>query len=129
MNMRIDHVAIWTANLEKLKSFYVTHFGATVGEKYTNPAKGFQSYFLSFASGPRVEIMTSVALAEAQQGTVHSGYAHMALSVGSEAEVDATTGRLRESGVPVVDGPRRTGDGSYESVVLDPDGNRIEITV
>jgi lactoylglutathione lyase len=24
--------------------------------------------------------------------------------------------------------PRRTGDGYYESVILDPEGNRIEIT-
>jgi lactoylglutathione lyase len=28
-----------------------------------------------------------------------------------------------------VDGPRRTGDGYYESVVLDPEGNRLELTV
>ena len=28
----------------------------------------------------------------------------------------------------VVDGPRRTGDGYYECVVHDPEGNRIEIT-
>lgn len=129
MDLRIDHVAIWTADLERLKSFYVTHFGATAGEKYTNPAKGFQSYFLAFAGGPRLEIMTSGALVEAEQGAARAGYAHIALSVGSEEEVDAMTERLREAGVPVVDGPRWTGDGSYESAVLDPDGNRIEITV
>jgi lactoylglutathione lyase len=34
----------------------------------------------------------------------------------------------RSEGVAVLDGPRRTGDGYYESVVLDPEGNRIEIT-
>ena len=27
----------------------------------------------------------------------------------------------------IAGGPRRTGDGYYESVVFDPDGNRIEI--
>jgi lactoylglutathione lyase len=128
MDLRIDHVAIWTADLERLKSFHVTHFEATAGEKYTNSAKGFQSYFLAFADGPRLEIMTSGALVEAEQGVARAGYAHIALSVGSEEEVDAMTERLREAGVPVVDGPRWTGDGSYESAVLDPDGNRIEIT-
>ena len=35
--------------------------------------------------------------------------------------------RLRRDGYPVLDGPRRTGDGYYESVVQDPDGNRVEI--
>lgn len=57
------------------------------------------------------------------------GYIHLALSAGSEAAVDALTARLKAAGYPVLDGPRRTGDGYYESVVLDPDGNRIEITV
>lgn len=129
MDLRIDHVAIWTTDLERLRSFYATHFGATAGEKYTNPAKGFQSYFLAFAGGPRLEIMTTSAVAEVEQGAPRAGYAHIALSVSSEEEVNAMTERLREAGVPIVDGPRWTGDGSYESAVLDPDGNRIEITV
>lgn len=128
MVVRIAHVAIWTADLERLKTFYVTHFGATAGEKYVNPRKGFQAYFLAFADGPTIEIMTSNTLAKGDPMSPQSGYAHLALSVGSERDVDAVTERLRHAGVPVVDGPRRTGDGSYESAVLDPDGNRIEIT-
>ncbi|HLP24299.1 MAG TPA: VOC family protein, partial [Acidobacteriota bacterium] len=57
------------------------------------------------------------------------GLAHFALSLGSEPAVYEKTERLRAAGVRVVSAPRRTGDGYYESVVLDPDGNRIEITV
>ena len=57
------------------------------------------------------------------------GLTHLALAVGSEAAVDALTQRLRADGFAAIDGPRRTGDGYYESVVLDPDGNRVEITV
>jgi lactoylglutathione lyase len=56
-------------------------------------------------------------------------FAHLALSLGSEAAVDAATERLRSAGVVVAGEPRRTGDGYYESVVLDSDGNRIELTV
>jgi lactoylglutathione lyase len=58
-----------------------------------------------------------------------TGYTHLAFSVGSKAEVNALTARLQGDGYQVVSNPRRTGDGYYESCVLDPDGNRVEITV
>ena len=48
-------------------------------------------------------------------------------STSVEAAVDALTRQLRDAGYPVLDVPRRTGDGYYESVVLDPEGNRVEI--
>jgi catechol 2,3-dioxygenase-like lactoylglutathione lyase family enzyme len=68
--MQIEHVAIWTRDPERLRSFYETYFDAVAGPRYENPRKQFTS----------------------------------------------------------LDGPRRTGDGYYESVIADPDGNRIEIT-
>jgi lactoylglutathione lyase len=128
--MRIEHVAVWTADLDRLRRFYEHYFGATAGAKYVNPAKQFTSYFLAFDGGARLELMhhPAVAAREAGGGPA-AGYVHLALSVGSEVGVDALTERLRADGYPVLDGPRRTGDGYYESVVLDPDGNRIEVTV
>lgn len=127
--MRIEHVAVWTPDLERLVAFYVQHFGATAGLKYTNPRTGFESYFLSFESGARLEVMRSPTVKTGEPDQPRFGYAHFAISVGSEAKVDQLTERFRTDGVPVEDGPRRTGDGYYESVILDPDGNRIEITV
>jgi len=128
--MRIAHVALWVNDLEAMRSFYATHFGGRAGAKYTNAAKGFESYFLSFEGGARLEIMrrTDVAGAARPAGEV-PGWAHLAFSVGSTAAVDALTRRLEAAGLRRVDGPRRTGDGYYESVVLDPEGNRLEITV
>jgi lactoylglutathione lyase len=126
--MRIEHVAVWTDDIERLRAFYARYFQATAGAVYDNPVKQFRSYFLSFASGARLEIMQRPALAAAAAHPAR-GYAHLAISLGSEAGVDALAARLREDGYPLVDGPRRTGDGYYEAVVLDPDGNRIEITV
>ena len=129
--MHIEHVAIWTKNLERLKTFYETYFQAQAGEKYVNPTKQFESYFLSFAAGARLELMARPDIpasyddVEAQ----FTGYIHLAISVGSKEQVDALTRRLQQDGYGVIDGPRRTGDGYYESVVLDPDGNRIEITI
>jgi lactoylglutathione lyase len=129
--MEIEHIAIWTRDLEGLTSFYRTYFGARAGPKYTNPGKGFESCFLSFSGGTRLELMGVSGLMDAvgEGESPRKGYAHLAISVGSEERVDELTALLRREGVPVVDGPRRTGDGYYESCVLDPDGNRIEITV
>jgi lactoylglutathione lyase len=129
--MHIEHAAIWTENLEALKVFYETYFEARAGKKYTNPAKQFESYFLTFGSGARLELMQRPGLA-ARPGSAEAqplGLIHLAFSTGSQEKVDALTTRLRQAGYAVLDGPRRTGDGYYESVVLDPDGNRVEITI
>lgn len=128
--MKIEHIAIWTENIEQLKEFYETYFGAVSGEKYVNEEKQFQSYFLTFSSGARLEIMRrpDIKSREKNYGEYY-GYAHLAISVESEEEVNKLTGQLMQDGFKILDGPRRTGDGYYESVILDPDGNRIEITV
>lgn len=128
---RIEHVALWVQDLEGFCAFYERHFHAAVGQLYENQAKGFASRFLSFPSGARIEAMTTTRLAPTRHapGAERMGLTHLAFSLGSEAVVDDLTSRLRESGIAVVDGPRRTGDGYYESVVLDPEGNRIELTV
>lgn len=128
--MRIEHVALWTADLERLRQFYETYFGARANTRYVNPAKRFESYFLTFTSGTRLEIMQRPdVLAGAFGAQPALGWAHVAFSLGSEQAVDQLTARMAEDGYSVVDGPRRTGDGYYESVVLDPDGNRVELTV
>lgn len=127
--IRIEHVALWTEDIERLVYFYAKYFNATAGERYINSAKGFESRFLSFEGGARLEVMksTRVEAVKHAPGAQRMGLTHLAMSVGSEARVDALTNRLRGDGYEVVDGPRRTGDGYYESVILDPDGNRIEI--
>ncbi|MDP5239881.1 VOC family protein [Uliginosibacterium sp. 31-16] len=128
--MRIEHIALWARDIEVLRDFYVQHFGAQANARYENPAKQFQSYFLSFADGARLELMQRPDVFDrppAFPPQQFIGYAHLAVSVGSEANVDALTAELVAAGITRLDGPRRTGDGYYESVVLDPEGNRIEI--
>lgn len=127
--MTIEHVALWTADLERARHFYEAYFGATAGTRYHNPAKVFTSYFLRFASGARLELMHRPDLwATAARAVPAFGYAHLAFATGSRAAVDSLMERLRAAGHPILGEPRLTGDGYYESVVADPDGNSVEIT-
>ncbi len=125
----IHHIALWTHDLERLKTFYETYFQAKAGEKYTNPAKKYGSYFLRFDSGAAIEIMHRPDIPPSKNDidAQFQGYVHLSLAVGSSAEVERLTKRLKADGYRLMDGPRQTGDGYFESVVLDPDGNRVEI--
>ncbi len=127
--MEIAHVAIWTRDLERLKEFYETYFEGKAGALYQNEKNEFASYFIEFQSGARLELMQSPQVSDAPGDSTGqpAGYAHLAFSVGSEERVDSLTARLEAKGHRIASAPRRTGDGYYESVVLDPDGNRIEI--
>lgn len=129
--MKIEHLAIWVKDLERMKGFYEKYFHAEAGEIYHNPKKNFHSYFLSFSEGSRLELMQRPDVPENRHplGTEYTGLIHFAISVGSESKVDQLTEQIRSAGFTVAGDPRRTGDGYYESVVLDPEGNRIEITV
>ena len=127
--MKIEHIAIWSNNIERLKKFYEKYFHAVSSKKYINEAKQFQSYFLSFDSGCRLELMQTPSIKANENCEVPlSGMAHFAVSVGSNKNVDRITNILRNGGCKILREPRYTGDGYYESVVIDPDGNKIEIT-
>lgn len=128
--MIIEHVAIWTKDIEKLKKFYIDYFDCIVGDKYTNIKKHFESYFIKFESGARLEIMQMPTIPSNLNDTINQyiGLIHIAISVGSVEKVDNLTNTVRNAGYRIVSEPRYTGDGYYESCILDPDGNRIEIT-
>jgi lactoylglutathione lyase len=129
--MRLGHVAIWTANLEQLKTYYSELFHGVAGPKYSNRAKQFQSYFLEFPGGSRLEIMTSPAIPSNRNDTIdqqHLGLIHIAFELDTREQVDRKWRELRDRGFQILDGPRVTGDGYYEFTTLDPDNNRIEVT-
>lgn len=127
--MRIEHIAIWVADLEGMRVFYERYFNAISGEKYHNATKQFTSYFLSFTDGARLEIMHKPTIVEASDNALDTGFIHFAMSVGSKEQVNILTEKLRADGFTIAGEPRTTGDGYYESVVLDPEGNQIEITI
>lgn len=128
--MKIEHLAIWVANLELMRSFYEHYFNAKAGEKYVNLKKNFTSYFLSFTEGARLELMNKPEImTDYNQGSERLSFVHFSMSVGSKDKVNNLTELLRKDGYEILGEPRITGDGYYESVVLDPEGNQIEITI
>jgi lactoylglutathione lyase len=128
--MKLEHVAIYTKDLEALRAFYIKYFQAASNDLYVNPKKGFRSYFLSFGDGARLELMQMDSVPDSLNDPIAqaTGIIHVAFSVGSRSGVDHLAERLRSDGFRILDGPRQTGDGYYECAFLDPDGNRIEIT-
>lgn len=127
--MKIEHIAIWVKDLEKMRAFYCSYFGAASNKKYINNKKGFSSYFLSFEEGCRLELMHREDISDPIDNSKEIfGLIHFSISTGSRQAVDQLTEQLRSDGFKVVGEARITGDGYYESVIADPEGNLVEIT-
>jgi len=126
----LEHIALWTTQLERLKDFYVHHFDAIAGPRYENPSNDFASYFVTFAGGSRLEIMQMPSVPRSLDD-VHrqfTGFIHIAFAPDSAEKIDRLTVALETAGCTVLERPHMTGDGYYESVILDPDGNRVELS-
>ena len=127
--MKIEHIAIWTNNLEMLKDYYVNFFKGKSSQKYLNSKTQFESYFISFESGCRLELMTIPNIEETEyRKSNYKGITHFAFEVESNHAVDLKAQELEIAGFPIVKGPRVTGDGYYEFETMDIDGNKIEVT-
>ncbi|MGM0238900.1 VOC family protein [Enterococcus sp. AZ103] len=124
--MRIEHIALWVEDLEKVSQFYQKYFQVEKSEKYQNPKTGFSSYFLSFASGSRLELTNKKYLSPRIADSL--GYGHIAIAVGDKKAVDQMVEIFLADHFPLLSGPRTTGDGYYEAVIQDPEGNLIELT-
>lgn len=126
--MKIEHIAIWADDLELLREFYAKYFNLTSGTKYINTKRNFSSYFLSFGEGKtRIELMNIPNMeSPASRGNL-KGLAHIAISMGSKDLVNNLTEKLRADNYTIASEPRTSGDGYYESAVLDPEGNYVEI--
>lgn len=128
-SMKIDHVAMYVQDLEKTREFFTTFLNGTSNALYHNQRTGFQSYFISFDNGARLEIMTRPDIVDGPKALTRTGFVHVAFSTGSKEAVDTLTKRLQQDGYEVISGPRTTGDGYYESCIVALEGNQIEITV
>lgn len=128
--MRIDHVALYCLDLEGMKEFFVRYFNGVSNDMYHNPKTGLKTYILSFDdSDARLELMARPEIENEEENIYRQGFIHLSFSVGSKEKVDNLTMRLLEDGHQVLSGPRTTGDGYYESCIVGPENNLIEITI
>lgn len=127
--MKIEHVAMYAEDLERAKEFFVKYFNAVPNNMYHNKKTDFRSYFLSFDNGARLEIMNRLQITNNSEKLERTGYTHIAFSLGSAEKVDRLTAELKADGYTVISGPRTTGDGYYESCIVDLEGNQIELTI
>ena len=127
--MKIEHIAMYVNDIEKVRDFFVKYLGGKSGDRYHNPKTDFRSYFISFDDGARLEIMNKPDLADEKKSLNRTGFIHIVFSVGSKEHVNELTRLLHNDGYQVVSGPRTTGDGYYESCIVAVEDNQIEITV
>jgi len=126
--VRIQHVALWTRDIEAAARFWADYFGARVGDRYESARRpGFVSRFVGLEGGAAIELMTGPWLAAAEPEHEREGWAHIAITVGSREMVRSLAERLQAAGL-LVSAPRLTGDGFFEAVARTPDGALVEIT-
>ncbi len=132
--MTIEHIAITTADIDRLRQFYSTYFGMEAETEITGSTGARIIFMHSPDGGARIELMQRPQgdTRAAGQTINHpaaepSGYAHLAFSVGSEDAVNALIQRLQASGVTILRQPLRTPSGAYLATIADPDGNPLEI--
>ena len=108
---------------------YMAMAGWKTGDMLDSNVKAdFRSYFLSFDTGARLEIMNKPVMEDCDKTLSRTGLIHIAFSVGSKEKVNELTARLKADGYEIVSGPRTIGDGYYESCIIGIEGNQIELT-
>ena len=127
--MKIEHIAMYVNDLEAAKEFFVKYLNGNANDGYHNKNTGFRSYFISFEDGARLELMKMPEMTDDKKSLTRTGFIHIAFSVGSKEAVDSLTARMKGDGYKIINGPRTTGDGYYESCVIGIEDNQIEITV
>ena len=95
--MKIHHIAIWTFRLEEMKEFYTRYFKGISNEKYINPKKGFESYFLRFEGGTDLELMSRTDIRNTPIEENRRGLTHFASSAFSKPKGAKQPGLIEAS--------------------------------
>jgi lactoylglutathione lyase len=128
MTAQIEQVALATDDVERLRDFY-QHLGPVPSRPFTDPDTGARSCVLDFC-GVRLVLFERPVGREPAPDDRRLGLVHLCFALGSADAVDELSSALAAAGHRVLEPPHRAGElGRYECVVLDPDGNRLTLTV
>ena len=125
--MNIATVSMNVVDLDKVKDFYVKYFNAKIDDKYENFRTGYTYCFLSFDEGARLLLVSSSNIAEQKKQNNVAGFSRLSIAVDGADKVQELATQIARDGFQVVSGFRMNGYGEYESRVLDPEENEIEI--
>ena len=126
---QIEHIALATDDVECLRDFY-RQLGAAASPPCIDPGTGLRMCVLD-CCGVRLELVERPGGREGAAGEVLApGLMHLGFALGSADAVDEVSCIIATAGHRVLERPHRAGElGRYESIVLDPDGNRVKLTV
>lgn len=123
--MRLSHIGIEANDIERLRYWYMRYFAMSSSELYSDPDRGLQCYFLH-SSDPAAAALEIMHYSSGQTSAPTTG--HIAISTGSRQGVDFLIELLRTDGNTIAKEPFIAVNGCYLGIVLDPEGNRVEIT-
>jgi lactoylglutathione lyase len=126
---QLEHIALATNDVERLRDFYLRLRGVAL-PPCGDPDVDRRSFVLDFC-GVRVELCERRERGKGRAGKrCSTALVHLGFALGSADAVDELSEVLAAAGYRVLEPPHRTGRlGRYESVVLDPDGNPVKLTV
>jgi lactoylglutathione lyase len=126
---QIERIALATSDLESLCDFY-RRLGGIASPLSIDSEDDVRACALDFC-GIRLEVFERPPnWGEAAEERMPTRLLHLGFALQSADAVDELTRALAAEGHPVIEPPHRTAEnGRYESIVLDPDGNRLRLSV
>lgn len=127
--MKLDHIALWTKQIEVMVDFYEKYFDGKADEMYVDEEENISCCYIIFTEGSKLELIQGPDIYEREHKITDRvlGYTHLAFDVGSKEKVDEITEKIEKDGYQVEKRPAFIVEWFYESAIIDPEGNIIEI--
>lgn len=126
MSTRIDMIGVFTSDLPKMVTFYRDVLGFDIDWDGNGPYAEFKNDGVRFSMYERALLPGLLGQAPSFP-TGLNGTFELAIDLPSSADVDREFARITAAGARIVYAPRNEPWGMYSSMIMDPDGNLIEM--